>query len=50
MTLLTAGVCAPFGVGRWTALLAPPAVVLQRPLLAYALGRRTFGWGGRRYR
>ena len=50
VTLLAAGVYAYFGVRRWTALLACPAIIVQVPLLIYALTRRTFVWGGRRYR
>jgi glycosyltransferase involved in cell wall biosynthesis len=50
VTGLTAAVYAYFGVRRWTALLACPAIPLAVPLLAYALARRTFVWGGRRYR
>nr|WP_313684583.1 glycosyltransferase [Halobellus sp. DFY28] len=50
VTLLAAGVYTYFGVWRWTALLASPAIILQVPLLIYALARRTFVWGGRRYR
>lgn len=38
------------GVRRWTAILAYPAVFVFLPLVAYALSRRTFTWGGRRYR
>jgi hypothetical protein len=38
------------GVRRWTALLAYPAVFVIVPLVPYALARRTFVWGGRRYR
>lgn len=49
-TLLFAGIYAFFGVRRWTALLAYPAILAQIPLMAYALARRTFVWGGRRYR
>ena len=37
------------GVHRWTGLLAYPAVFVFVPLLPYALARRTFVWGGRRY-
>lgn len=53
--VVRAGVYARFGVRRWTvrrwtALLAYPAVLVQVPLTAYALGRRTFVWGGRHYR
>jgi len=38
------------GVRRWTALLAYPAVFAFVPLVLYGLARRTFVWGGRRYR
>jgi hypothetical protein len=38
------------GVRRWTALLAYPALFVFVPLVLYALARRTFVWGGRRYR
>lgn len=50
LTVLTAGVYAYFGVRRWTALLAYPAIIIQVPLMIYGLGRRMFVWGGRRYR
>jgi glycosyltransferase involved in cell wall biosynthesis len=50
VTLLAAGAYAALGVRRWTALLAYPAILVQVPLTFYALGRRTFVWGGRRYR
>ena len=49
-TAVTAAVYASFGVRRWTALLAYPAVLAGPALFAYALARRTFVWGGRRYR
>lgn len=49
-TLLLAGVYAFLGVRRRTFLLAYPSFLLQVPLFAYALARRTFVWGGRRYR
>ncbi|WP_137285811.1 glycosyltransferase [Halorussus salinisoli] len=49
-TIFIAGVYAFFGVRRWTALLAYPAILAQVPLMTYALARRTFVWGGRRYR
>ncbi|WP_058366085.1 glycosyltransferase [Haloparvum sedimenti] len=49
-TLLMVGVYAVLGVRRWTALLAYPAMLAAPLLLAYGLGRRTFVWGGRRYR
>lgn len=38
------------GVRRWTAVLAYPALFVFVPLVFYALVRRTFVWGGRRYR
>ena len=38
------------GVRRWTAVLAYPAVFVFVPLIMYALARRTFVWGNRRYR
>ena len=50
VTLLATGVYAYFGIRRWTVLLAYPAIILQVPLMGYALARRTFVWGGRRYR
>jgi hypothetical protein len=43
-------VYAAFGIRRWTVLLAYPAMIVQLPLLGYALARRTFVRGGRRYR
>jgi len=50
LTLLYVGIYLAFGVRRWTALLAYPATLCQVPLFAYALARRTFVWGSRRYR
>ncbi|SDF77581.1 Glycosyltransferase, catalytic subunit of cellulose synthase and poly-beta-1,6-N-acetylglucosamine synthase [Halorubrum xinjiangense] len=50
VTLLAAGLYAYFGIYRWTALLSYPAIILQVPLMIYALSRNTFVWGGRRYR
>ncbi|MFB6120806.1 MAG: glycosyltransferase family 2 protein [Halobacteriaceae archaeon] len=49
-SLFAAGVYAYFGVRRTTAFLLYPAVLAQAPLTAYVLARRTFVWGGRRYR
>ena len=49
-TAFFAGLYAFFGVRRWTFLLAYPAMLAQLPLMGYALARRTFVWGGRRYR
>ncbi|WP_458207953.1 glycosyltransferase [Haladaptatus sp. NG-SE-30] len=49
-TLFMTGLYAAFGVYRWTVLLAYPALLVQVPLLGYGLARRTFVWGGRRYR
>ena len=42
VTLFFGGVYAFFGVRRWTFLFGYPAVLAQLPLMAYALGRRTF--------
>lgn len=50
VTSAVGGVYAFVGVRRWTFLLTYPAILLQLPLLAYAFARRTFVWGGRRYR
>ncbi|MFC4359166.1 glycosyltransferase [Halobium salinum] len=49
-TLLHALLYAAFDVRRPTFLLAYPAGLAQVPLTAYGLARRTFVWGGRRYR
>jgi hypothetical protein len=47
----TAGAAyARFGVRRATFLLAGPGALVSPVLLAYAFARRTFVWGGRRYR
>jgi hypothetical protein len=50
VTALSAAAYARFGVRRATFLLAGPGVLLSPALFAYALARRTFVWGGRRYR
>ena len=50
LTLLQAGLYAAYGVRRWTFLLAYPATLVQVPLFVYGVTRRTFVWGGRRYR
>ena len=50
VTALATYVYAYFGIRRWTVLLTYPAILLQVPLMGYALTRRTFVWGGRRYR
>lgn len=50
LTTLFAVLYAAFGIRRWTFLLAYPSVMVSVPFLAYALARRTFVWGGRRYR
>ncbi len=50
LTLVSAATYRWVGVRRSTFLLAGPAVLASPPLLAYALGRRTFVWAGRRYR
>jgi hypothetical protein len=49
-TAILSVVYAAFSVRRWTVLLAYPATLVQLPLFGYALARRTFVWGGRRYR
>lgn len=49
-TLGYAAIYASLGIRRWTVLLAYPATVLGPVLIAYGLARRTFVWGGRRYR
>ncbi len=50
LTVLAGAVYWSLGVRRATVLLAFPSAVVQAPLLVYALARRTFVWGGRRYR
>jgi hypothetical protein len=50
LTVLHLAVNEVLGVRRWTAVLAYPAVFVFVPLILYALTRRTFVWGGRRYR
>ncbi|QWC18745.1 glycosyltransferase [Halorubrum sp. 2020YC2] len=50
VTALAGAVYARFGIDRATFLLAAPGALLAPPLMAYALARRTFVWGGRRYR
>jgi hypothetical protein len=50
VTAFHAAVYAALGVRRWTALLAYPAILVGVPLFGYGLARRTFVWGGRRYR
>ena len=50
LTALHLAVNEVLGVRRWTAVLAYPALFAFVPLLFYALVRRTFVWGGRRYR
>lgn len=50
LTVAMAGVYAALGVRRWTFLAAYPVAVAAIPLLVYGLVRRTFVWGGRRYR
>lgn len=49
VTILHAGSYAALGVRRWTAVLAYPSTLAMVPLVGYALARRTFVWGGRRY-
>ncbi|WP_459193478.1 glycosyltransferase [Halosimplex sp. J119] len=50
LTAVAATVGARFGIVRPTVLLAWPSLVASIPLGAYAHLRRTFVWGGRRYR
>jgi hypothetical protein len=50
LTLLHGLIYAAFGIRRWTFLLAVPALLANLVLFPYALARRTFVWGGRRYR
>ena len=50
VTALAGAAYARFGIDRATFLLAAPGVLIAPPLMAYALARRTFVWGGRRYR
>jgi hypothetical protein len=50
VTLSYAAIYATFGVRRWTFLLGVPATLAWVPMFAYGLARRTFVWGGRRYR
>ena len=50
VTALSGAAYARFGIRRATFLLAGPGVLISPALLAYALARRTFVWGGRRYR
>lgn len=50
VTALSGATYALFGVRRATFLLAAPSVIVSPVFLAYALARRTFVWGGRRYR
>ena len=49
-TTLMAAVYAAFGIRRWTFLAAYPVALAALPLLCYGLARRSFVWGGRRYR
>ncbi|ELZ49523.1 hypothetical protein C465_08131 [Halorubrum distributum JCM 9100] len=50
VTTLAGAAYARFGIRRATFLLAAPGVLIAPPLMAYALARQTFVWGGRRYR
>lgn len=50
LTVLHLGVNEVLGVRRWTAVLAYPSLFVFVPFVFYALTRRTFVWGGRRYR
>ena len=50
VTAIAGAAYARFGVRRATFLLAAPGALIAPPLMAYAFARRTFVWGGRRYR
>lgn len=50
LTVFHLAVNQVLGVRRWTALLAYPSVFGLVPFIPYALARRTFVWGDRRYR
>ena len=50
LTVLHLAINEYLGVRRWTAMLAYPAVFVFVPLILYGFARRTFVWGGRRYR
>lgn len=50
LTLLHLGINEALGERRWTPVIAYPAMIAQFPLLVYALARRSFVWGRRRYR
>ena len=50
MTLVYGAIYAVLGFSRWTVLLSYVSFVLATPLWVYAIGRRSFVWGGRRYR
>lgn len=49
-TLSMGAVYAAFGIRRWTFVLTYAVLLASIPLLIYGLSRRTFVWGGRRYR
>jgi hypothetical protein len=50
LTVVQLAINELLGVRRWTAVLAYPAVFVFVPLILYGIARRTFVWGGRRYR
>ncbi|GAA0516007.1 Glycosyl transferase family 21 [Halorubrum aquaticum] len=50
VTLLSGATYAWAGLRRPTFLLAGPAAIAMPAMMAYAFARRTFTWGGRRYR
>ncbi|MGQ3329169.1 glycosyltransferase [Halorubrum sp. FL23] len=50
VTAVSAAVYARFGIRRATFLLTGPSVLVSPVFLGYAIARRTFVWGGRRYR
>lgn len=49
-TVMMAGVYGSFGIHRPTFLLTYPVILASIPLFVYGLTRRSFVWGGRRYR
>jgi hypothetical protein len=49
-TLVYEGIYLRLGFSRWTVLLSCLSVFLATPLWVYAITRRTFVWGSRRYR
>lgn len=50
MTILSVLIYYYFNINRWTAALIYPSVIFVLPFVLYAVLKRTFVWGGRRYR